>query len=938
VDYSDNQKRAIETCNTNIRIIACAGSGKTSTMAAKVAYLLDYQNKLNLIPQNIIAFTYTNRAAAELQNKILSQVGDIRGMADMFIGTIHSWCLSALKDNVYEYQNFEVLDEIKLKLYVDKYYDSIGMTEITKLNDPNITLQRYVDSGIFTQIMDIIRESEPTNKLPTNILKAKSMYEKVLIEKHHFDFSMCMDKALECLDKNQNLRDKIKINLKYLIVDEYQDINPIQEKIIRKLQEISSCYLIVVGDDDQNIFQWRGSNNEYIINFDKRFDKNIVKSIPLDMNYRSSEGITKLAEKFISTNQNRIKAKQMFSNKTQTFERGKDILFNVYGGVEEENRSIVSYINNIQGVAFEEPGEPPRGITYSDVVILLRTWQRAESIAATFDQMDIPYITAGVNQLFDVAEVSAAVNIYRYIHKGIDSKELIESWNIIPQQTINKDKLKQAIETIDQMTPEIAEGKKKWDYSLQDIYWEFLETAEINENSFMGNATPKQKEHAEIVLFNLGKFSQVINDFEEVNYNTMSPSYYLESFLNFIEYAAKDYYPEGWLSNDYKTPNAVQIMTIHQAKGLEFPAVIIPGLNRNYLPQKKHGGLNVWHFLDRALVQNQQRYEPVDNTEDERRLLYVAMTRSQKYILMTRAPVGDNRLYQKESKFIAELNTAGVLRSNQDFSFFGNSPKLPPLPKQKIKNITLDFTTLKDYFECAYRFKLNSMYGFCFPLNPRMGLGKSLHNILMELHKKGKKGEVILLDDIIERQTHFPYIGNYHQLEKEMKKVITKNVIEYYNQNKPSFENIVFVEQEIQYKIDNDILVLGRIDLIKKEKEFGKYETTIIDFKSKEDAQTANLTDDQLLLYALGHRELTGEKADYIMTYVIGGDEPQGKTPKVLNEPDLQKIQDKIKLAANKIRNLEFGVCNNPATCKNCYQNSLCVERVKLKIKNNRPK
>ena len=295
-------------------------------------------------------------------------------------------------------------------------------------------------------------------------------------------------------------------------------------------------------------------------------------------------------------------------------------------------------------------------------------------------------------------------------------------------------------------------------------------------------------------------------------------------------------------------------------------------------------------------------------------------------------------MYQKESKFIAELNQAGVLRSNKDFSFLASLPKLPPLPKQKIKNITLDFTTLKDYFECAYRFKLISMYGFCFPLNPRMGLGKSLHNILMELHKKGKKGEAIILDEIIERQTHFPHIGNYHQLEREMKKVITKNVVEYYNQNKASFENIVFVEQDIQYKIDLDILVLGRIDLIKKEKEFGKYETTIIDFKSKEDVQTANLTDDQLLLYALGHRELTGEKADYIMTYIIGGDEPQGKTPKVLNEPDLQKIQNKIKYAANKIRNLEFGACKNPATCKNCYQNSLCSERIKLKIKNNRPR
>lgn len=938
MDYSKNQKRAIETCNKNIRIIACAGSGKTSTMAAKVAFLLDPKNELGISPQNIIAFTYTNRAAAELQNKILTDVGELRGTADMFIGTIHSWCLSALKDNVFEYQNFEVLDEIRLKLYVDKYYNSIGMTQVARIGHPDTILRRYVDSGIFTRMMDILRESELSRPLPANVERAKSMYEKALLDRHHFDFSMCMDKALECLDHNPNLRDRIRDNLKYLIVDEYQDINPIQDRIIRRLQEISSCYLIVVGDDDQNIYQWRGSNNEYIINFDKRFQENQVESIPLDMNYRSSDGITKLSEKFISSNKNRIQAKQMFSNNTQTFERGKDILFNAYDDVEEEDSAIAAYIQSIQGTAFSDFDEPTRGIAYSDICILLRTWQRAESIASAFDRLDIPYITAGVNQLFDVPEVEAAVNIFRYLNKDIDSKELRDSWLSIPRQAIDKAKLDQAIKAVDEITPEKAEQQSKWDYSLQDIYWEFLETAQICEDSFIGQGTANQRERAEIVLFNLGKFSQVINDFEEVNYNTTSPSVHLSSFLNFIDYAAKEYYPEGWLSNEYKTPNAVQIMTIHQAKGLEFPVVIIPGLNRNYLPQKKHGGLNVWHFLDRTLILNQSRYEPADNTEDERRLLYVAMTRSQKYILMTRAPNPSNQLYRKESMFIPELNTAGILRSNKDFSFFGASTKMSPQPKQKIKNITLDFTTLKDYFECAYRFKLVSMYGFRFPLNPRMGMGRSLHNILMELHKKGKKGDKIDLDEIIDRQAYFPYIGRYGKLKETMKQAIARNVIDYYKQNQASFGNIVFVEQAIQYKIDNEILVLGRVDLIKKEKEFGKYETTIIEFKSKDEVQARSLTDDQLLLYALGHKELTGEKADYIMTYIIGGSSPQGKTPRVLTDNDLEKIQKKIKQAADKIRNLEFGKCSNPVICKDCYQNSLCTERVKLKLRNNRTK
>ena len=169
-----------------------------------------------------------------------------------------------------------------------------------------------------------------------------------------------------------------------------------------------------------------------------------------------------------------------------------------------------------------------------------------------------------------------------------------------------------------------------------------------------------------------------------------------------------------------------------------------------------------------------------------------------------------------------------------------------------------------------------------------------------------------------------------------MKKLITRNVEEYYELNRESFADIVFVEQDIQYKVDEEILVLGRVDLIKKAKGQGKFETTIVDFKTQEDVQTTSITDDQLLLYALGHRELTGERADYIMTYVIGGSSPQAKTPRVLHEKDMDVVQAKIKSAADRIRDQEFDKCSDPRVCKDCYQNSLCTERARLGLKNNR--
>lgn len=943
--FSENQQDAIKTNDKHLRIIACAGSGKTTTVAGKVAYLLDPNNGFNIKPQNIIAFTYTEKAAAELKNKVLNEVDNYRGMADMYIGTIHGWCLKSLQENEYKYQSYSVLDDIKLKLFVDKNYDNIGMKDIYKLSNPSIPLRRFIDTSLFVRIMDILRESDiaPGETIPANFVLAKKKYQDLLMSKRYFDFSMIMEKAMDCLAQGTNLTRKIQDNIKYLIVDEYQDVNPLQEKLINRLQEISQCKLIVVGDDDQNIYQWRGSNNKYIIEFENKFKPKEVKTIPLSINYRSSEGITRLAETFISNNTKRIPDKEMLSAKNQIFIKGQDILYNRYNSVDDENEAIANYIDSILGVVFNENGDDPRGISFSDISILLRTWNKAESIVEALNRHNIPYITAGVNQLFEMGEIKASLGIFNYLYGDIDKAELEQLWINILGSNYPVEKLREAIYQLDLKNPKIEAIKENWEYSLQDIFWNFLSNAEITEETFVDSSTSELRirtiQKAEIIFFNFGKFSQVINDFETINFNSSGPSFHLFSFLSFVTYVAKDYYPEGWMNNPYRTPNAVQIMTIHQSKGLEFPVVIIPGLNHNYLPSKKKGGLNEWHFLDRSLIKEQYRYEGDPDKEDERRLLYVALTRSQKYLLLTQAPDLRNQLYKKESEYIQELNNAKIgslpILVTDLKQVFSNIEKQDQSPKEKVKNISLDFTSLKDIFDCPYRFKLISVFGFCYPLNQRMGVGKSFHNCLMEIHKEAKIGNQFSkekLNELIDRQTHFPYLTKSTKLQQPLYDKVKTNVEAYYEDNKEEFKNIEFVEQEIQYKVDKNILIVGRIDLIKKVSEAGIYETTIVEFKSDEDSADAPITKDQLRLYALGHRELTGEIANYIMTYVIGKN--RSKTPEKLYEEDLTKIEDKIKHSVNLIRDEHFITTTDINICKeNCHQIRLCASRLKNNLK-----
>ncbi|MDB4925935.1 ATP-dependent DNA helicase [Mucilaginibacter sp.] len=932
LNFTKDQEQAIQENDKNLRIIACAGSGKTSTVAGKIAHLLNPDNNLQVTPQNIIAFTYTEKAAAELRNKVLKMIKEdeglknIQAVADMYIGTIHGWCLKALQENEYQYQKFSVLDDIKLRLFVDKNYNKIGMKDITKIGNDKVTMQMFIDTKRFIQLMNVIRESELNGPIPAHIQMAKEKYEGLLKDNCYFDFTMIMTEAIDKLYEKKELFNKINKDLKYLIVDEYQDINPIQGELIRQLYEVAKPIITVVGDDDQNIYQWRGSNNSFIKNF--LTDYAPAQEVILDQNFRSSKGVTSLAETVISRNE-RI-AKSMISAEKQLFSKNNDVLYNEFITTKEENEVIAQMIADLRGLPFKSDitnaNEVERGLDYSDFAILLRTWSKTTGIVRELERLEIPYITAGVNQLFTVSEVTAGLGIFKYLHGDINANELINIWMQIRSNTFDKAKLQLAITHLDAKLPQKQidkNGKPIWAYSLQKIYWKFLELAEITEESFLS------KENAEVIMYNLGKFSQVINDFEEIYFNGSVPSFHLHSFLKFIEYSASDHYPEGWLNNPFKTPNAVQIMTIHQAKGLEFPAVFIPGLNKNYMPAKKIGGLTEWHFLDPTLIKNQQRY--IGSEEDERRLFYVAITRTQKFLFISRAPDENNQLYRKPSIFVGELGESDAIVTNHPP--FKSMVKIESNPKEDAVSITLNFSVLKDFFECQYRFKLVSMYGFSYPLDQRMGFGRSLHNTLMEIHKRSKLGEELSKDEvekIAENQSHFPYLGKSTILE-EMKVLVKKRVDEYYNKNKDSFKNIEYVEQEIQLNLDEGILVTGKIDLIRKKIYEDKYETTIIEFKSKQDVQNQKITYDQLNLYALGHKELTGETADYIQIYDL--EYNTQLPPKSLTQNYLEETNEKIKGAAAVIRNQSFTQVDKKEICKECLQYHICYSGLKHNAK-----
>lgn len=736
---------------------------------------------------------------------------------------------------------------------------------------------------------------------------------------------MVMTEVLKSLQTNEELRQKLQTELKYLIVDEYQDVNPVQERLIEIVNNLGAN-ICVVGDDDQTIYQWRGSQIENILNFEKKYDN--VRSIKLEDNFRSSKAVVELAMRTIKNNQKRLADKNMNPAGDQAYERG-DILCNVYADRDEEDQAIIDHIRKLRGTRYEHKGEV-RGIDYSDFCILLRTWSRADSIIDKLKKTDIPFIVTGVNNLFETAEIKAALQIFHFLAGNIDASLLKAEWQAagfnIPEAKWQAAQI--------YLEKQIPKAKTFYaDFCLQEIYQEFLEKADIREdNSSIGalGASTHEYSRSEVVFYNLGMLSNVIDDYETINF-TRPPQNKLNRFLGFVKYAADDFYPEGWLTNTYKTPNAVQIMTVFQAKGLEFPVVFVPGLNKNYLPIKAPGGTSVWSFLqkkmsiDPSVVKGYERYK--GGIEDERRLFYVAITRAEKFLFLSRAPVQGNQLYQKESQFLAEIADSPYFFSSKDRSY-DDRAKATPSPRSLTSNIFLNFSILKDFFECPYRFKLTTLYGFSQPLNVRVGYGKSLHDILMEIHREVLAGKDVKKEDlkeIVARHFHLPHA--HAEVVTDMTHKAERITERYYDEKSSDFKHIEFAEKDIELNLGNGIIVNGRIDLVKKRNTDGTIETTIIDFKSKDDVQTTNISMEQLSLYALGYQTLTGEKADFLEIFnmdAVADPTKRASHKEELRPERLINTKDLIVNAAGKMRANEYEKTKDSGNCAECYKRLLC--------------
>jgi DNA helicase-2/ATP-dependent DNA helicase PcrA len=890
--YTRAQEEAVACLDQPLQIIACAGSGKTQVISQRIAGIL---GQPGIKPKNVVAFTFTAKAAAELKERVLTtverEIGTVHGLAEMYIGTMHGYCLDLLQRLVPEKFKFSVLTDITAQLLIDKFSKQSGLTTCPTSAATGV-LRKYINTRLYMQVVSVLREDHVRfDRVPPGVLESFEKYCELLRSKSHFDYTQIVRSAVEYLEGDPmedqdfvRVQDHVRGDIRYVVVDEYQDVNTLQERLVRGLVRFGAN-LCVVGDDDQTIYQWRGSQVSNIVSFAAR--RPGVKQVTLDDNFRSSKGVVELgrsiAERIPS---NQRLPKKMVTAGHQQWERG-DLLAVTFDDPQAEARWIADRIEHLRGVPFRgSPDTPARGLSWSDCAVLFRSVAKDSApLVAELRARNVPFLVKGLNQLFESPEIKAVVGIFRFMVAEVTADELKAQWadaRLIPPAG----DWKKAIAVLE-TGRDFEKAKMHSVFNTQRVYLDFLEALGLREDTVPGDAS-----RAELVFYQLGKFSQVISDYEQIHFITQPRAKY-EGFAKWLEHQAPGQYADADADVGYASPDAVTIATVHQSKGLQWPAVFVPALRRNRFPSRVMGGVQLQHVIPDEALDDPARYR--GTIEDETRLLYVAVTRAQKYLYASFAPVAENKQQTRRSEFFEHI-------AKQQWVSTTPAPisgeRLTPQPVQETPRVTLSFSELKYLFECSYQFKLRFLYGFNAPIHEALGYGKALHDALAEVHKRALDGEVVTKDlapALIDRHLNAPFA--YDALREKLRAAGIKAIERYFDTHGKQIANTEFSEKQIQVHVAPGITVDGRIDLVRR---LDTGEVAIVDFKSSERTQAEDVTRDQLHVYAVGYEELTGNSADLIE--VLNLDEKGQTKREPVNDPLLTDVRAKIRDAGERLR------------------------------------
>ena len=601
---NDKQYEAVVTTEGPCLVIAGAGSGKTKVLTHKIAYLI---GEKQVKPWNILAITFTNKAANEMKERIENLVGDVA--ADIWMGTFHSICVRILRrfiDRIGFDSSFIIFDTSDQRTLVKTCIKAIGL-------DDKMFTDRSVLSEISNAKNEMLEPEQYTVRANGDFRKEKialvyEMYQKRLKENNAIDFDDIINYTIKILMENPDILEYYSDKFKYVLVDEYQDTNKAQFTLVTLLAS-KNGNITVVGDNDQGIYSFRGADISNILNFERDFPG--TKIIKLEQNYRCTGNILKAANAVIKNNEVTYKKELWTEN-----EVGK--LPTVYSASNEydEGTYIAQQIEHLRREEYYK---------YSDFAILYRMNTQSRAIEEILRRESIPYKIIGGLKFYERKEIKDIISYLRLIQNPSDNLSLKRIINE-PKRGIGKTSLDK-IEELSNNTgvPMYEIIKNAEQYGLNRVF--------LNSREFVNAIEELRTKKDDIKISDLIKETLKKSGYTQAleNENTIEAENRIENLDEFLTVAIEfedesadnklsDFLEGITLSSDIdnmeETEETVTLMTLHSAKGLEFPVVFLVGMEEGIFPGYKSIG------------------EPKE-LEEERRLCYVGITRAKEYLFLT---------------------------------------------------------------------------------------------------------------------------------------------------------------------------------------------------------------------------------------------------------------------------------------------------------------
>lgn len=941
------QEEVIKHTEGPVLVIAGPGSGKTFTLVERIFRLI---SEKKIEPENILIATFTEKAARELVTRIsnrLIEAGLKFNVNEMYVGTIHSICLRILEESR-EFtrlgRNYTVMDQFDQQYFLYqrmREYDEIEGLELIVRNQGRWKKSEALLKWINTFSEEYIDPDKLSKDIDTRLQVLAAcyrLYQKQIEEADTLDFSTIQLETLHLLENHPDVLEKFR----YLMIDEYQDTNTIQETIILKLAGTDAdSNICVVGDDDQSLYRFRGATVRNILEFPEKFPAGKCRKVSLITNYRSHPDIIGFYNKWMQLGRWEYGGKSFRFDKDIQPRTGMDfsenpVVFRVAGqdGQDNWHDEVFSFLNGLK----------ERGIVtdWNQVAFLFRSVKnpKIKSLAESLEEKGIPVYSPRANAFFDREEVRLLIGAFlflfrRYKHiRQWDENIRMDIWDYYDECLLEfagylrQEENPGFLKWCQKKAKEILTLNTNADYGFSGLFYELLQFPLFSryfadEKSIgMVDGRPAR---------NLAIFSSLLVKFEYLHHiSVLSPQYLdrniISLFNQFIHYLKDGGINEYEDDSEYAPSGCVSFLTIHQSKGLEFPVVVVGSLDAS--PRKQYTELDELLQMD---YYQKPPFEPIGEIKyyDFQRLFYTAFSRAQNLLVLSCQENTPKGRGQKNvpSKYFTDVYP--VLPKWRDVDFSG--VKLERVNDMNIKR-EYSFTSHITLFEtCARQYRFYKDLGFAPVRQSPILFGTLVHETIEDVHKAVLRGEPEI---VTPGQVEDWFAVNYANLSKKERVYLapqTQNaalghVLRYVDRQGGDWSHIKEAEVDVALVKDQYILK-GKVDLIK-----GIGDTVeVVDFKSEgkpdlyRDTQTLERYRRQLEIYAHIIEERLQVKVSRMHLYYTG--EKNGN-PFVTFNKDSKHINETIAVidqTVTRIENRDFHIDERPGKhCENCDIRHYC--------------